>query len=91
METSSATDERSDRAGGYALAFGVAACMCVLIPVIGDLLAILMAVPAIFAGYVGVGRRDAGRTPGMLSAAIGAGLGACALFLGAMVLIATYV
>lgn len=71
----------SHRAGGYASAFGVLAVLCALIPVIGDLVAVPAAVLAIVYGILGVGHYDAGRAPRMLPAMVGALLGAVALLI----------
>ena len=57
-----------------------------LIPVIGDLVAVPIAVVC---GVVGVGHYDAGRAPRMLPALAGAILGAVALLLVVVGLIAT--
>lgn len=80
---------RTHRSGGYALAFGLLAIACALIPVIGDLVAVPIAVVAVVCGVVGVGHYDAGRAPRMLPALAGAILGAVALLLVVVGLIAT--
>lgn len=69
------------RSGGYALSFGVLAVLCALLPVIGDLIAVPLAVLAIVCGVVGVNHYDADRTPRMLPSLVGAVLGAVALLL----------
>lgn len=80
---------RTPRAGGYALGFGVLAVLCALIPVIGDIVAVPVAVLAIIVGAIGVGHYDAGRTPRLLPSAAGALLGAIALLLTAVSFVAT--
>lgn len=72
---------RRNHAGRYALTFGLLALACALIPVIGDLVAVPTAVIAVVCGVVGVGHYDAGRAPRMLSALTGAILGAVALLI----------
>lgn len=80
---------RPHRAGGYALILGLLAVLCALIPVIGDLVAAPAAVLAVVCGIVGVGHYDAGRAPRMLPSVVGATLGAIALLVTVVSLIAT--
>lgn len=76
-------------AGDYALTFGLAAVACVLIPVIGDVVAAPVAVLAVVFGGIGISRYDAGLAPKVLPAAVGTGLGALSLFLVVLMLIVT--
>lgn len=78
-------DERRPRrsrytAGDFALTFGLTAAICVLIPVIGDVLSAPFAVLAVGFGLFGIWRWDEGRAPRVLPASIGAALGALSLF-----------
>lgn len=77
-------ERRSSRkqytAGEYALAFGLIAVACVLIPVIGDVLSAPVAVAAVSFGLIGIWRWDEGRAQRVLPAAVGAALGAISLF-----------
>lgn len=77
------------RAGRCALIAGAVALLCALIPVIGDLIAVPMAVLAIVCGIRGVGHHDAGRSPRMMPSVVGALLGAIALLLVVVAWIAT--
>lgn len=77
------------RSGGYALAFGLLAVLCALVPVIGDVVAVPVAVLAIACGVVGVGHYDAGRAPRMITSVLGSLLGAIALLLVAVSFLAT--
>ena len=82
-------EHRTHRSGGYALLFGLLALACALIPVIGDLAAVPIAVIAVICGVAGVGHYDAGRAPRMLPALAGAILGAIALLIVLVSFIAT--
>ena len=82
-------EHRAHRSGGYALLFGLLALACALIPVIGDLAAVPIAVIAVICGVAGVGHYDAGRAPRMLPALTGAILGAIALLIVLVSFIAT--
>lgn len=86
--SASGPDERPHRAGGYALSLGLLALLLVLLPVIGDLFSVPLAVLAIGCGIVGVGQYDAGRSPRMLPSVLGAVLGAVSLLLTAVSLLA---
>lgn len=88
-EHSATGGHRTHRSGGYALVLGLLAVACALIPVIGDLVAVPVAVIAIICGVIGVGHYDAGRAPRMLPALVGAVLGAIALLVVAVGFIAT--
>ena len=76
--------------GDLSLALGLIALICVLIPVIGDALAVPPGLAAVALGYAGVSRHDRGIEQRALPAYAGAGLGAIALFLVAVSLIATH-
>ncbi|WP_193106272.1 hypothetical protein [Brachybacterium sp. FME24] len=76
-------------AGDYALTFGLAAVACALIPVIGDLIAAPVAVLAVVLGLIGISHHDSGRTHRVLPAAVGAALGAVALFVVLVMFLAT--
>lgn len=76
-------------AGDYALAFGIAATACVLIPVIGDALSAPVAVLAIIFGLIGIRRWDDGRSHRVLPAAVGAALGVLSLFAVVFMLVVT--
>ena len=82
-------EHRTHRSWGYALLFGLLALACALIPVIGDLAAVPIAVIAVICGVAGVGHYDAGRAPRMLPALAGAILGAIALLIVLVSFIAT--
>lgn len=64
----------------YALIFGLAAVICMLIPVIGDGLAVLPALAALVLGFLAVRRHETDRTVRVWPAMIGAVLGAITLF-----------
>lgn len=81
---------RPHRAGGYALSFGLLSLLLVLLPVIGDLFSVPLAVAAIGCGIVGVGHHDAGRSPRMLPSVLGAALGAVSLLVTVVSLLATH-
>jgi len=80
---------RGHRAGGYALTSGVLAVLCALVPVIGDLVAVPLALFAVVLGVIGVGHYDSGRAPRMLPSVLGALLGAIALLLVVVALLAS--
>ncbi|HEX7353065.1 hypothetical protein [Brachybacterium sp.] len=80
---------RGHRAGGYALVLGVLAVLCALIPVIGDLVAVPLALFAVVLGVIGVGHYDSGRAPRMLPSVLGALLGAIALLLVVVAVLAS--
>lgn len=81
--------QRRREAGEYALTFGLAAVVCALIPVIGDVISAPTAAAAIVFGFIGITHYDAGRTPSIVPAAVGTALGALALFIVALMFIAT--
>lgn len=84
-------DEGSaERPGDLSLALGVAACVCALVPVIGEVVTVPLAVLAVTLGIVGVRRYESGRTPRVGAAAAGAALGAVAVAVTLVVLTATY-
>lgn len=85
---SPAPREHPPRAGGHALALGLLALLLVLIPVIGDLISVPVAVLAVGFGIVGVGQYDAGRAPRMLPSVLGAVLGAISLLITVVSLLA---
>lgn len=90
MAEHSATGGHSaHRSGAHALVLGLLALACALIPVIGDLVAMPVAIIAIVCGVIGVGHYDAGRTPRLLPALVGAVLGAIALLVVVVGFIAT--
>lgn len=76
--------------GDLSLALGLIALLCALIPIIGDVLAVPPGLAAVVLGYVGVSRHDRGLEHRALPAYAGAGLGAIALLLVAVSLIATH-
>ena len=90
MTDKPATDHRRRSVGDHSLALGLAAVVCVAIPVVGDFIAVPAAVLAIVCGLIGIGHYDAGRTSRVTSAAAGAALGALALVVTALVLVATH-
>lgn len=89
MRDTPPSGRRRYTAGDYALTFGLAAVACALIPVIGDLIAAPVAVLAVVLGLVGIGHHDAGRAHRVLPAAVGAALGAVALFVVLVMFLAT--
>lgn len=90
MRDKPSRDPARRSAGDVALAFGLAAVLCALIPGIGDVISAPTAAAAVICGFIGVGHYDAGRTPSVLSAAVGTALGALALFFIAVTFIATH-
>jgi len=89
MTNGPATGPGKPRSGEYALLFGVLAILGAVLPVIGDLLAVPAALLAIVFGTIGVGHYDAGRVPRMLPSVVGAVLGAIALLVTVISLLAT--
>ncbi|GLI29619.1 hypothetical protein [Brachybacterium] len=76
--------------GDLSLALGLIALLCALIPIIGDVLAMPPGLAAVVLGYAGVSRHDRGLEHRALPAYAGAALGAIALLLVAVSLIATH-
>ena len=76
--------------GDLSLTLGLIALLCALIPVIGDVLAVPPGIAAVVLGYLGVSRHDRGLEHRAVPAYAGAGLGAIALFIVAVSLIATH-
>ena len=72
-----------------ALIFGLAAAICLLIPVIGEGLAVLPALTALVLGFLTVRRHETDRTVRVWPAMIGAVLGAVALFVGVAMFLMT--
>lgn len=64
----------------YALIFGLASVICMLIPMIGDGLATLPSLAAVVLGFMAVRRHELDRTVRVWPAIIGAVLGAITLF-----------
>ncbi|MCU1418056.1 MAG: hypothetical protein JWP32_2230 [Schumannella sp.] len=81
---------RGNGAGVYALVFGLAAVVCVFIPIVGDYIAAPLAVFAIALGFVGIRRHETGRATGPASAIIGALLGAASAAVTFMMYAATH-
>lgn len=81
------TSPRRARAGDASAVFGVAAIVCLAIPMIGDLLALVPTVAAIVLGTVGMIGHEKGRATRVGTAIVGILLGTLAL-LGIVILLA---
>ncbi|WP_221586070.1 hypothetical protein [Microbacterium sp. G2-8] len=66
--------------GRYALALGIVAVLCLVVPMIGDVLAALPALAAVILGIIALHRYEARRDARVWPAIIGAALGAIVLF-----------
>lgn len=77
-------------AGQYALAAGVAAIVCALLPGVSDVIAAPLAVLAIVLGLLGVRWHQSGRAPRVASAITGTVLGAVALSIVAVMVAASH-
>ncbi|MFC0673680.1 hypothetical protein [Brachybacterium hainanense] len=75
-----AAEARSARIGREALAVGVLANLCAVVPVIGDLITIPLALLAIGLGAWGLGRESRGLAAGAGLATAGLVLGVLAVF-----------
>src|SRR5690606_42027940 len=64
------------RAGSIAAIVGALSLLCALVPVVGDIVSVPLALVAIVCGVLGVGHYDSGRAPRMPPAP------ACALLVG---------
>ena len=80
-----------DRAGEWALSLGVAAFVGGFLPVIGEFVAVPAAVLAVILGLVGLRRYDTGQAARVVPAVAGAVLGALAVMVTVVVLVATHV
>ncbi len=67
------------RAGSIAAIVGALSLLCALVPVVGDIVSVPLALVAIVCGVLGVGHYDSGRAPRMLPALAGALLGGISL------------
>ncbi len=76
--------------GDLSFGLGLIALLCALLPVIGDVLALPTGLAAAILGYLGVSRHDRGLEHRVATSYLGAGLGAIALLIVVVSLIATH-
>lgn len=88
MAESPAHPAAPSRAGSTALVVGALSLLCALVPVVGDIVSVPLALVAIVCGVLGVGHYDSGRAPRMLPALLGALLGGISLLTTVISLIA---
>ena len=79
-----------DRVGDWALSLGVAGLVSAFVPVVGDFVAAPAAVLAIILGLIGVRRYETRQAARVAPAVGGAVLGAAAIMVAVIVLIATH-
>lgn len=76
--------------GDLSFGLGLVALVCALLPVIGDVLAIPTGAAAAVLGYLGVSRHDRGLEHRVATSYLGAALGAIALLIVVVSLLATH-
>src|SRR5699024_11610878 len=79
MSESPAHPAAPSRAGSTALVVGALSLLCSLVPVVGDIVSVPLALVAIVCGVLGVGHYVSGSAPRMLPALLGGLLGGIAL------------
>ncbi|MCL3862291.1 hypothetical protein [Actinotalea sp. K2] len=78
-----------EAAGEWALTLGVVALVSSFVPMIGEIVAVLTALPAITLGAVGVRRYETRQSSRLLPAVAGVALGVLAMMMMMFVLVAT--